>query len=259
MVTFVYDKATIFLDRLVNSINSQTDIDFSVIVFNDNVDNPEIYFSKLNFNYTIVKLKSNNPQDLRYEGLDFLKTTKFDYFVFQDCDDELDNRRVEVVKKLSINYQLITNDLTIIDNESNIIDNYIWRNKINNRIFDYKDIENYNFVGFGNTSLSYELLRYLPKIPSIDIIAVDWYLFYSILKKSKTIGFFTSKTTTLYRQHFENTIGIAKDEMLSKILKVRDDFHSLIGVNINKTITDFEIPLKIKNQYPFWWELKQKE
>lgn len=256
VVIFIYSNGIKYINDLVLSLNNQTNFDFKVIIFNDDVIQPGIYFQKLKLEYTIINLLSKSPMDLRYEGLELLKFQKFDYYIFQDCDDLMDFNRVEVIRNLSKKYKLISNDLTLINSSGKIISEKIWKTRLNKKIFTYREIQNSNFVGLGNTSFNSKLLNYIPIKPKINLTAVDWHLFYSILKESKVKGFFSSNTTTLYRQHDENSIGIIDNSNSCHIIETRKTFFNLCDIDEDLLEKNDIKQIKNHNNFPFWWELK---
>lgn len=255
VVVFIYDSASKYFDALVSSLNKQSDLDFEVILFNDNFMEADSAFSKLKMNYQIINLSSESPQDLRFEGLEMLKNYKNSFFIFQDCDDLMELNRVEIIKRFSSNFNFIVNDLSTINENGLKISVNIWKSRLNKKEFESNDITDYNFVGLGNTAINYDLLNYLPKKPEDKILAVDWYIFYTILKNSLTTGYFTSETSTLYRQHNDNTIGIANEIAKKRIIETRNMFYNLIGIEKSLNYENSSIPRSSKYKYPFWWEL----
>ena len=108
----------------------------------------------------------------------------------------------------------------------------------------------------GNTTIHKCLLDFFPSRPKVDISAIDWYIFYSVLKSTLINGVFTSSCSTQYRQHPNNKIGIAGINKLNQIIEIKNDFNSLIGFNnIVQYSTKFKLPKKKSNHFPFWWEL----
>jgi hypothetical protein len=258
IVVFIYKQATVYFKSLIDSINKQTNLDFDIIIFNDDIENVEIYFRELNVHFVVYNLKKGNPCDLRFEGIIILSKLEYDYYIFQDCDDELSFNRFSKISQFSNQYSFIVNDLDIIDEESRPIDFNIWSKRLDGTIFTYKNIEKFNFIGLGNTALSKSLLNYLPAKPSIDVVAADWYIFYCILKASKVEGYFTSQCSTRYRQHATNSIGIADEGKIINIIRIKEVFYDLVNLKDEKITTHFDhfiVPLKQKNNYPFWWEL----
>lgn len=256
VIIFIYESAVKYFNDLSISLNIQTNKDFEVIFFNDNVREPNKYFSCLNMSYSIRNLSSKTPIELRYEGLMELINDNFDYYIFQDCDDFLDKNRVEIVTCLASTYKLISNDLTLVDESGQILDDFIWKKRLNKRIFTHENLESFNFVGLGNTSISKSLLKYLPSKPLDNFEAIDWYIFYNILKESKAIGYFTSETAIFYRQHPENTIGALNSNKLEQIIKTRKKFNDLIGFSTQLKDIKLSLPKSKKHSFPFWWELK---
>ncbi|MFV8352507.1 hypothetical protein [Flavobacterium sp. XS2P14] len=262
LVIFIYEKANKYFDDLINSINSQSNANFEVIIFNDDVEVPYKRFENLEVPFKVIDIKNETPSRIRFKGLKILAELNFDSYIFQDCDDCISDNRIDVVKTLLEKYQLVVNDLDIINESSNILENKIWLNRFrDSQKFTCSDIENYNFVGLGNTSLSRNLLKFAPKPPIEDIVATDWFLFYSILNNSKIEGYFTSECTTLYRQHFDNTIGVAGEKKIPKILASKINHYKLIGSDskINELDSvELVLPNSKKHEYPFWWELNLK-
>jgi hypothetical protein len=257
VVIFVYEAASKYFNSLVNSLNKQTVSDFEVIIFNDDAIIPIDYFKNLKVKYQIFNLLKDSPTGIRFQGFKVLKNLNFDIYIFQDCDDELSVSRVEDVTLLSKRYQIIVNDLDLIDVSSSVYELKIWKNRFSNKsTFNYGDIIDYNFVGLGNTTIHKCLLDFFPSRPKVDISAIDWYIFYSVLKSTLINGVFTSSCSTQYRQHPNNEIGIAGINKLNQIIGIKNDFNSLIGFNnIVQDSTKFKLPKKKSNHFPFWWEL----
>lgn len=259
LVIFIYEKANKYFDDLINSINCQSSTNFEVIIFNDDVLEPNMRFKNLEVPFRVIDIKNETPSGIRFKALKILSELNFDSYIFQDSDDCLSDNRIDVVKSLLEKYQLVVNDLDIMNETSNIIEHKIWLDRFrDSQIFTCSDIENYNFVGFGNTSVSINLLKFVPKPPIEDIIATDWFLFYSILNNSKIEGYFTSECSTLYRQHIDNTIGIANKKKIQKILTSKINHYKLIGLDSKiSELNSVEIvlPNSNKHEYPFWWEL----
>jgi glycosyltransferase involved in cell wall biosynthesis len=257
IVIFIYDSASKYFINLVNSINSQNFEDFEVVIFNDNVTDSLLFFKKLKVKYNIFNLVQDTPCGIRYQGFEILKDLNFDFYIFQDCDDELSPSRVRNITSLSEKYEIIVNDLDLINDSSEFLNLRIWKNRfINSPYFNFKNILNYNFMGLGNTSLHKNLLKFLPSRPQQEIKVLDWFIFYSILKTTLIKGYFTSSCSTLYRQHSENQIGIAAIDKLNYILEIKNSFNILIGLeNTYQQSPNYKIPKKINNNFPFWWEL----
>ena len=261
LVSFIYSSASKYFSDLIASLNSQTNQNFEVIFFNDNIETPEILFQKLNLNFKIIKLNKKTPFENRIEGLKRLVALDYDFYIFQDCDDTLTSNRVETVCNLLKKYKFVVNDLDIINENSILIDSLIWKNRFsNNSLFSFENLIEYNFVGFGNSAITCDLLNYIGDPPKINFLAADWFVFFSILKNSQVNAYFTSDCATIYRQHSQNSIGIADEKKIKTILAEKKKIGSfLFNEKKVKSISEnFIIPIKHKHNYPFWWELKQK-
>lgn len=263
VVIFIYEKADKYFDDLIYSLNRQTTKNFEVLIFNDNVRKPKERFKNLLVPYKIYEINEDCPAGIRFKALKILSGLTYESYIFQDCDDCLSDNRVEVVNGILQNFNLVVNDLDIIDEHSIKIQQKIWNNRFQqSKIFNYLDIENYNFVGFGNTSLSRCLLNFLPSISTSNLVATDWVVFYFILKESKECGYFTSNCSTFYRQHSNNSIGIADESKVQDIIEVRRKHYKLVGLEdkINEhEESEFYLPEHHLHEYPFWWELKRKQ
>ena len=258
VIIFIYQSASKYFNALIDCLNLQTDLNFEVIFFNDDCIDADSVFSDLKINFKIINLSAEIPQDLRFEGLEMLKNYKNAFFIFQDCDDLMELNRVEIVKRFSSKYNFIVNDLSTINENGLMISENIWKSRLNEKEFESNGITDYNFAGLGNTAINYDLLNFLPKKPEDKILAIDWYIFYTILKNSLTTAYFTSETSTLYRQHNDNTIGIANEIAKKRIIETRNEFYNLIGIEKHLNYENCFIPRSTKYKYPFWWELDFK-
>lgn len=254
LVTFIYPEAIQYLDFLITNFNSQSDLNFSILFFNDGVKNLKCHLNKIVVPYIIIDIKGKNPKEIRFKGLELLKNVSFNKIIFQDSDDGLSLNRIEVASKLLDTYALVVNDLDLMDEKGKVYVKNIWQNRFNQKNeFNYKDIEHLNFVGLGNTSIKKELLNYLPKCPQIDITAVDWFVFYIILRSSDELAYRTSNCTSTYRQHQLNTIGLNNDvgqEIFYRTIKLHKKALQENNFNIPKNRA------KNNSNKPdaFWWE-----
>lgn len=263
LVTFIYPSVRKFLPSFVDYLNQQSTQEYHLLIFNDGIETPDQWFEALRKPFRIITTKSTSPLDIRFEALNYLKETVFDKFIFQDSDDGLSANRVEVVSKWLDNYDLVVNDIDLMDFEGNLTSQKIWGNRFKLKSeFKAEDILNHNFVGLGNTGITKILLEFIPDNPTENLIAVDWFLFFNMLRASKKTGFRTSECTTYYRQHIENTIGVSENTKLYNIKAARKlHFSALNKVGAFTDITQYEeniiVPAIKNHQYPYWWEIKK--
>jgi hypothetical protein len=57
LVIFIYEKANKYFDDLINSINSQSNATFEVIIFNDDVQEPNKRFRNLEVPFRVIGIK----------------------------------------------------------------------------------------------------------------------------------------------------------------------------------------------------------
>ncbi len=262
-VTFVYPNSEKYLADFINSINAQTALNFTLILFNDGILNLESKIKDLKVDFQIVNMEGT-PQEIRFKALKKLSASSFDFILFQDSDDLMRTNRYKTCYDSLLKYDIVVNDLDIINENGKLIEYNYWQNRIdNNHVFTYKTIENYNFIGLGNTSIKKEVLKFLPQEPTQSLKAVDWFIFYSIMHKGNINAVFTSDTCTIYRQHQENTIGTqtAQNNKSIFIQEVKESHYkalyqsnSISEVEYIKLNNTKEVSKEIKKQNPFWWE-----
>ena len=260
LVSFVYHDAIKYFDSLIDCVNSQTMKEFDFIIFNDGVIDIEGKFNKLMVPIKIINVKSKSLTEIRFKALKILLNLEYDSYIFQDCDDLMSRNRIAESLFLLKSYDLVVNDLDLIDENSNLIQTKVWSDRFeDSNIFNYSHIEEFNFVGLGNSSINRRLLKFIPVLPMEDLKAIDWYIFYSILRKSKKQGHFTSECCTKYRQHENNTIGIQYNLNIQEILRIKKQQKRLVGLSTDLFYidsSDCKLPEYQIHKYPFWWELK---
>jgi glycosyltransferase involved in cell wall biosynthesis len=199
--TVIYPQALKFLPEFTNSLYNQSDKNFHLVIVNDGCDETDINIKGLSFNI----VKGGNSIDENKEILiKALLNQKFEWAIFGDSDDYFDLNRIEVIKKYSESYDLISND--IIPLERGIT----YSPQFQKILGDFCEINtgfirDKNLFGFSNSACRVDFLKN-KSIPS-EIVAADWYLFSKIIQ-SGARACFTSKTNTYYRQWDENIIGI---------------------------------------------------
>ncbi|WP_333601467.1 hypothetical protein, partial [Flavobacterium sp.] len=122
-------------------------------------------------------------------------------------------------------------------------------------------------VGLGNTAIRRELLDYEIKFTEEEPLALDWFIFYQLLKKSKEEGIFVNTCTTIYRQHFHNLAGLGEfsEKRLQHAINVKKVHYNAliaIGFDFDTELKEVEAiekkqrkDLKITIEQPlFWWE-----
>jgi len=265
LVSYLYEGALEYLREFVNAIQSQSFLAFDIILFNDGVDHPEKLIQFDTCKITFVPI-TGTPAMIRFESLSYLKDSPYDYLIFQDLDDTMSSKRVEVIVKKLQSYNIVCNDLCLMSESGEVKTQGIWQPILGNNFeFSQGFIEDKNIVGFGNTGITRSLLQEVFQINE-EIIAADWFVFFQLLSKSTTPGLFVSDCQTNYRQHENNIAGIKEvnQERINYVLKVKiAQYKGLIktGFNfqshLNKMLSlqnrNFTITDTI-NEPLLWWE-----
>ena len=113
-----------------------------------------------------------------------MKKNKYDYVIFADADDVIDQDRVKLTIEYLQKNTIIVNDFNLIDENNNkLIKNYL-SNRIKNHEKIYSGaIKHHNFMGLTNTAVRLNCidLNIIPKNP--NILAYDWFLWSKVLEK----------------------------------------------------------------------------
>jgi glycosyltransferase involved in cell wall biosynthesis len=273
LITYVYPGVENYLNKLLDSLNKQTDTDFEVLFFNDGIPALDWVKNIINIPFKIIPI-SGSPNEIRFKSLKIITDIDTDVVIFQDADDFPDLNRIEEVKKAMKSHDLVVNDLNIIYDNENLVESRWWYNRLeNNILFEYEFIKYKNIVGLGNSAIKKTLLN--PKNLMFDElpIAFDWFMFYQIMYNNKLKGLFINTTCTNYRQHHKNLAGFKKMDK-PRILRVLDvkfnHYKALqrIGFDFLVEIKEIEAIRKhfltqdtIKENRlilnPFWWEETQ--
>ena len=194
-----------FLIDFFDSLCRQTAKNFDVIVINDGYLN----FEKIKNVYgilNIIEIKySDTPSKNRQYGINYCIDNRYDVLIFGDSDDYFASNRVELSLQLLEESDIVVNDVSLFNNCGVYEHNYISNRVKNNSKVEYDFIIDKNIFGLSNTALNIRILNLIDL--DKDLVAVDWYLYKGLLR-NKNIAIFTNKTTTYYRQHEDNIVGL---------------------------------------------------
>jgi len=204
-LTTIFPMEERFLIDFFDSLSGQTYDNFDVIVVNDGYDN--FYDVKMKYqNLSIIELPySDTPAKNREYGINYCIKRKYDILIFGDSDDYFSNNRVELSLNMLNSNDIVVNDVSLFSDRGVYETMYISNRLSDNSKVNFNYIKNKNIFGLSNTALKINILSKVSF--DKDLVAVDWYLYKSLLKNScKAI--FTNKAITYYRQHKDNTIGL---------------------------------------------------
>lgn len=220
-----------YFNAYCHSLSLQSDKDFSVLLFNDGVLAEEISAVLSLYPWVKVSVKevSGSIPSVREIAINQLCNTSFDNIHFLDTDDFIPANYIEIKRDLLKEFAVVVADLSTTDQNGQILKN----GKISSRLPDGFIIEqdflyHKNIMGMSNTSLRRNILFPI-QVPE-NLIAVDWFVFFNLMRNRKAI--FTSKTCTYYRQHGANTLGdnnITKDVLLRKTQAMLNNAEALAG------------------------------
>lgn len=260
-----------FFDCFINSLNNQSYKDFDLYLINDGVSldilNSKLKNAKFSFYLNTLKDKLS-PTEIRELGFKEMYKSHYTNVIFADTDDYMSSNRIERSVGLLENYPIVFTDITLVDENNNVIKSLIWKERLIDEIIDEKFLYDKNVLGLGNSAILKAYLKKI-KIPR-EIIAVDWY-FFSLIIKNEHAGFIAD-AVTYYRQHSNNTIGL-KGLSLSRLkfifevkryhylnmstynpkyLSLLDDIEIKEKLLSLENVSNYEI--KNFNLNFFWWE-----
>lgn len=270
LVLYVYSGLEKYLDDLIDSINNQTIKGFDIIIFNDNLNNLNQLFSNIQVQYTVIKVEGT-INEIRFNSISDIIKLGAEFIIFQDADDFMAKNRIEENVKALRSYDLVVNDLTLVNENAQIIENAYWAKRLGNGFeFDEKFLRDKNIVGLGNTAMKKSLLKETRLNFSPFPLAFDWFLFYQIFKLNNLKALFITNTTTYYRQHQGNVAGMKKLDIprLNHVLNVKNAHYNALsdlGFDFKKELLqlkriqvamiDFlEFNSDLKNFNLLWWE-----
>lgn len=204
-LTTIFPVDEVFLTDFFNSLCQQTTKDFDIVVINDgyvNFDKIKDVYHMLN----ILEIKcSDTPSQNRQYGINYCIDNGYEVLIFGDSDDYFSPNRVELSLQLLVENDIVVNDVSLFNNHGVYEKNYITNRVDNNSKVEFDFIKDKNIFGLSNTALNMKILKTVNF--DKDLIAIDWCLYKDLLANKNT-AVFTNKTTTYYRQHKDNTIGL---------------------------------------------------
>jgi len=268
VLTVIFPEIKVFFSEFAQSLRNQSDQDFHLIIVNDKCCLSD--FDLSGFQYSILQHGESiakNREILIYEAI----KQKFDWIIFADADDWFESNRIEVIRGLIPNYDVIANEIVPF-NDIHFLENKF--EKILGKFcsIDLNFIRDKNLFGLSNTAFRTHFLENID-IP-VEIIAVDWYLVTKAMQAGAR-SCFTAETKTYYRQWDKNIIGIDKvsEKEIKTGVKVKylhyknlaqndswytKDLSWLQNLYLNIENANFDI---YKNKVrkagyvtPFWWQ-----
>ncbi len=261
----VYPGALEYAGDFLDSLNNQTDKDFSLLLINDGVKNDAItkIMDGYNNKYNIISYEESfSPPELRINLLREAFKNNCDYLVLGDIDDYFAANRVEKIKRMFCDDEhvgFLYNEI-LLTNENTCMP------RMPEKVISVDAIAEFNFLGLSNTAINMKGLdlSFIDSLTECKTYVFDWYL-YSRLILNGMNGRFLPGTFTYYRLHENNCAGIPSltDEMVEKEVAVKINHYSLLAtydIRYKKMLSaykngDYE---RIQKNSYYWWNLTKR-
>ena len=253
LISHVYQKAKPYLADLFDSLNSQTDKDFDVVIFNYGLDEPLSAFGY--YGQEVFNVFGYGIPDARDWALKYALEHRYELLVFVDADDVMAPDRIEKTKGAFENgIGFFYTDLHVLSQPQ--VD--FFSGKLPDKLVTWRSILECNFVGLSNFAINVQAAsRIIRKISCpIEVVAYDWYLATILLLEG--LKGLKVDSITFYRLHDLNTAGRTNEinsEILFKTVTVKMRHYKAVkGYCVSNGITKLstlyeERYLKYKNLY----------
>lgn len=237
VLAVVHHAVERYIDDYIDSLKSQKDSFFDLLILNDNLD--KNIRSKFNYDLNLINIERKlTPAEIRYMGITYGIKHNYKYLIFSDIDDYFSDNRVEFSKKTLKNFNFVFNEINLITHDKKLIEsNMLSKLNVKPIYSTYHDIIDKNIFGLSNTAVNLDKIKeiYIPK----EIIAVDWWIFTLLLLK-KNEGGFIKECITYYRQTNDNLTGMAKPLNQKRLF---------LGIKVKKTHYENIIRFCEKNRF----------
>jgi len=271
--TVIYQAGLPYLAAFIKSVNQQTDLDFEVIIINDNLPIlPEI-LNQLQVAYEVIPSKIPlNIFSLRKQLIQEAYIRSIHLLILADMDDVMDSQRVYQTKKA------YTPQISFFYNEIYVLGGQAYfKGKLPKEVTSVQVILQSNFLGLSNTALNLPKVgQCVAKLKEATTEVFDWYLYTHLLLNGHA-GRLVQKTRTYYRLYQNNLGQLSKASMKERVLKELEvkyhlyQFFSPIKpiykkkrARIEKLKQQLTAGATIENilteeRHNYWWELIKEQ
>ena len=200
--TVSYPAVEPYIADFLHSLSRQTDKDFILFLINDGCHDIGRVLERIDFPVNVLE-QEGHPAGLRKAGIEWVISEGAKSIIFADADDYFADNRIEISKKLLVEYDVICNELLLVGEK------FPQPIPMLGEFFKYEigitteDIRNGNCLGLSNTSIRVDKISALMTEVPDDIIAFDW-AFFALCLHAGAKAIFTNNTQTNYRQHGDN-------------------------------------------------------
>lgn len=215
VITHVYEIALPYLSDMFKSLQSQTDSDFDLVVFNYGLTRS---LSEFGFFGKEVKNELGlGIPDARDWAMKYAKDNDYDLAIFIDADDVMSTDRIE---KTKVCYQDYGDTFGFFYTELYLLhakNEDFFRGSLPRSVDDYSVVERTNCIGLSNFAINVKACeRVIERLDVPDyVLAYDWY-FSSLLLLNGIRGCLIP-TKTYYRIHDLNLAGNTSEPELEVI------------------------------------------
>jgi hypothetical protein len=278
--TVVHPGNMPFFSCFLDSLSRQSNQDFDLLLFNDDVPNHELAeqiqrHSGLN---TLVVDVKGRIASIRKQGLEYLKQfPEYQNIIFGDSDDFFSDNLIDSSIAGLKNYDMLIRDLNIVDEQGKILIPHFWGERLNHGFEpDIGFLLDQNVMGLGNVAMRSSCLQFYAI--DEDHAVVDWTLFCSMLLGQANLHiYFDSEVQTYYRQHADNIAGLTQCNpekieqarqvkikhyaFLLKQIHIHHPQYAQIQQRLNlmqlaeHLIQDLDYLAALTKGRPFWWEI----
>lgn len=258
--TIVHPNSMAYINEFVESINSQINKNFEVLIINDDVDEKELnkQVKKIDLKCNILNNKDNKtPAELRVDLIKESKKRAYDLLILGDSDDIFDKNRVEKVIatwEKTPNFEFYYNNILLFDGS------YVFKKipKITKKI---ASLLQYNYLGLSNTAINLSRIsnEFIESLYECTSFVFDWYLYSRILCNGGK-GIFVEDAISYYRIYDGNFLGVPNEKQLTKEYDVKLKHYTLMAeydqsyVYLLKKIKKIDVTKLIaKKEVSFWW------
>jgi len=209
-LTTIFPMPQEYLLDFFNSLQNQSYKEFDIVVVNDGYKEFELIRDKYRVLSIIELPYQNTPAKNREYGINYCIDKGYNILIFGDSDDYFASNRIEKSIELLADYDIVVNDFDLFAENGIYEQKYISNRVKNNSSIEASFIEDKNILGLSNTALNLSILKNRVVFEK-DLVAVDWFLFKSLLRDGKK-AIFTNEAISFYRQHLDSIVGLQKKD-----------------------------------------------
>ncbi len=217
-----------YISDFLHSLSKQTDKDFVLFLLNDGFSDIEQFLEGIDFHVKVLE-QTDHPAALRKSGIQWVVSEGAESIIFADTDDYFADNRVEISKKLLVDYDVVCNEILLTGQQFSQPVPMLGELFKDEMEITTEDIVNGNCLGLSNTSINADKISELmAEIPD-DVIAFDW-AFFTLCLHAGAKAIFTNNTQTYYRQHGDNIASpcsFSKEQILRGVRVKRDHYNFL--------------------------------